>query len=56
MSLPHFDHSNQTKFTETPNPTWSYCQRVDSTPAGRAWLEGEAQGWKVINTADYGRL
>jgi len=53
MSLPPFSHDTQSKFTEPPNPAWSYCQPVDSTPAGRAWLEGEKQGWKVINTADY---
>ncbi|KAF8119949.1 hypothetical protein EV363DRAFT_1194054 [Boletus edulis] len=56
MSLPPFDRTNQTQFTEVPNPTWAYCQPLDSTPAGRAWLEGEEQGWQVINTAEYDRM
>ncbi|KAH0839452.1 hypothetical protein J3R83DRAFT_242 [Lanmaoa asiatica] len=56
MSLPPFDRNNQPKFTEALNPTWSYCQTVDSTPAGREWLEGEEQGWKIINTAEHDRL
>ncbi|KAG6375234.1 hypothetical protein JVT61DRAFT_3448 [Boletus reticuloceps] len=53
MSLPPFDRTTQTQFTEAPNPTWAYCQPLDSTPAGRAWLEGEEQGWQVINTEEY---
>ncbi|KAI9460406.1 hypothetical protein HD554DRAFT_2197018 [Boletus coccyginus] len=56
MSLPPFDHSNQPEFTQPPNPTWSYCQKVDSTPAGQAWLEGEKQGWHTIDTAECDRL
>ncbi|KAN0098001.1 hypothetical protein V8E55_002447 [Tylopilus felleus] len=56
MSLPPFNNGNQTKFTEQPNPTWSYCQPVNSTPAGREWLEGEKQGWKTIDTSEYNRM
>lgn len=55
MSLPAFDSNDQTQFTEPPNPTWSYGEKVDSTPEGQAWLEGEKQGWKTINTEEYDR-
>ncbi|KAI6151499.1 hypothetical protein BKA82DRAFT_4099914 [Pisolithus tinctorius] len=40
MSLPPFDHDARTKFTETPNTSWTFGQKV----------EREEQGWKVINT------
>lgn len=56
MSLPPFDHDHQPKFTEPPHPTWSFRQKVDSTSEGQAWLEGENQGWKTINTAEYDRM
>ncbi|KAG9309834.1 hypothetical protein JVU11DRAFT_10213 [Chiua virens] len=56
MSLPPFDHDNQAKFVDPPNPAWSYCQAVDSTATGRAWQEGDEKGWKTINTAVSDRL
>ncbi|KAL4067134.1 hypothetical protein V8B97DRAFT_2025233 [Scleroderma yunnanense] len=52
MSLPPFDHDAQTRFTEPPNSTWTYCQKIENTTTGRKWLEGEEQGWKVINTEE----
>ncbi|KIO12052.1 hypothetical protein M404DRAFT_994092 [Pisolithus tinctorius Marx 270] len=50
MSLPPFNHDARTKFTETPNTSWTFGQKIESTESGRKWLEGEEQGWKVINT------
>ncbi|PCH35525.1 hypothetical protein WOLCODRAFT_80804 [Wolfiporia cocos MD-104 SS10] len=49
--LAPFDHSSEFKFTEVPNPTWSYGQRLDATAEGRQWLEGEKEGWKVVETS-----
>ncbi|KAG1848691.1 hypothetical protein F4604DRAFT_1935295 [Suillus subluteus] len=34
-----------------PTPSWTYGQRVDTTPAGKYWVAGESAGWKVYNTA-----
>ncbi|KAG5652683.1 hypothetical protein H0H81_004120 [Sphagnurus paluster] len=39
------------KITEAPNPSWTFGQRVDATPEGREWLEGEKEGWKIVDTA-----
>ncbi|KAI6140977.1 hypothetical protein BKA82DRAFT_4205337 [Pisolithus tinctorius] len=50
MSLPPFDHDTHTKFTETPNTLWMFGQKIESMESGQKWLEGEEQGWKVINT------
>lgn len=51
--LPPFDVNNEFKFTQSPNPGWSFGQGIESTPAGRAWAEdGEKAGWTVIDTAD----
>ena len=52
MPLPPFDHDAQTKFTDPPNSTWSFCQKIENTDAGRKWLEGEEKGWKVIDTEE----
>ncbi|KAI5997061.1 hypothetical protein EDD15DRAFT_2412765 [Pisolithus albus] len=49
-SLPPFDHDVRTKFTEPPNPSWKFAQKIENTESGRKWLEGEERGWKVINT------
>lgn len=37
------------KFTQSPNPGWTYGQKVEATAAGREWLAGEEAGWKVID-------
>ncbi|KAF8056627.1 hypothetical protein FPV67DRAFT_645253 [Lyophyllum atratum] len=39
------------KITDPPNPTWTYGQKIDETPAGREWMEGEKHGWKTIDAA-----
>ncbi|KIO12012.1 hypothetical protein M404DRAFT_994072, partial [Pisolithus tinctorius Marx 270] len=52
MSLPPFDHGAHTKYTEPPNVSWTLGQKVENTESGRKWLEGEEQGWQIINTAE----
>ncbi|KAF8436787.1 hypothetical protein L210DRAFT_3688081 [Boletus edulis BED1] len=52
MSSPPFDRSLGSKYTGPPNPAWSWCQKIDSTPDGREWMEGEKQGWETIATAE----
>ncbi|KAG2064656.1 hypothetical protein BDR04DRAFT_1109765 [Suillus decipiens] len=52
MSVPPFDFKNYSIYTQAPNPSWQYGQKIDTTPAGKEWLEGEAAGWKVFNTAE----
>jgi hypothetical protein len=52
MSIPAFDTTANTTYTQSPNPTWTYGQRVDTTPEGKAWVAGESEGWKVYNTAE----
>ncbi|GLB39361.1 putative flavin reductase like domain containing protein [Lyophyllum shimeji] len=37
------------KVTDPPNPSWSYGEKVDASPAGREWSEGEKAGWKLVN-------
>ncbi|CCM06658.1 uncharacterized protein FIBRA_08943 [Fibroporia radiculosa] len=49
--LAPFVHSAQAKFIEAPNPEWTLGQRVDATPEGREWLEGEKAGWKVVDAS-----
>lgn len=39
------------KYTLPPNPSFHYGQSVDSTPQGKEWVEGEKDGWKVIDTS-----
>ncbi|KAG2112512.1 hypothetical protein DEU56DRAFT_842592 [Suillus clintonianus] len=52
MSIPPFDSTAYSTYTQPPNPSWTYGQKIDSTPAGRAWLAGESAGWKVYDTAE----
>ncbi|KAI6003481.1 hypothetical protein F5J12DRAFT_155297 [Pisolithus orientalis] len=52
MSLPPFDHDAHTKYTEPPNASWTLGQKIENTESGRKWLEGEEQGWQIINTAE----
>jgi len=46
------------KLTQSTNPNFELGQKVDATPEGKAWLEGEKEGWKVVDTAtaDSGKL
>lgn len=49
--LPPFEHAAQMKFTQVPNPEWTFGQGIDATPEGRAWMEGEKEGWKVVDAS-----
>lgn len=49
--LPEFDASLDFKFSQPPNPSWTYGQGVDATPDGKQWLDGENAGWKVVDAA-----
>jgi hypothetical protein len=49
--LPPFEHTATFKYTEPPNAQWNYGDGVDTTTAGRAWAEGEKEGWKHIDAA-----
>ena len=54
MSTPElssFAEETHSKYTTPPNPTFTYGQDVDATEAGRAWLEGEKAGWKVVDAS-----
>jgi len=38
-------------YTQSPNPTFELGQKLDATPEGKAWMEGEKKaGWKVVDT------
>lgn len=56
MSIPAFDTTSYSTYTQPPNPSWTYGQKVDATPAGKEWLEGESAGWKVFNTAETDKM
>ncbi|KAG6331335.1 hypothetical protein ID866_7756 [Astraeus odoratus] len=56
MTISPFDHGTQTKVTEPPNNSWSFCKKLESTAHGRKWLEGEEQGWKVVNTDEEDKM
>ena len=47
--LPAFNHETRAKYTESPNPTFSYGQKVDATQDGKKWVEGEKAGWTVVD-------
>ncbi|THH29679.1 hypothetical protein EUX98_g4491 [Antrodiella citrinella] len=40
------------KYTASPNPGFKYGQKVAETESGKAWLEGEKDGWKDIDPAE----
>ncbi|KAL0574245.1 hypothetical protein V5O48_007716 [Marasmius crinis-equi] len=48
-NLPSFNHDASFVRTEPPNPGYKFGDRVDATPEGRKWLEGEKEGWKTID-------
>lgn len=52
MYIPPFDTTSYSTTTQSPNPSWTYGQRVDATPAGKDWLAGESAGWKVYSTTE----
>ncbi|KAL4246287.1 FMN-binding split barrel [Abortiporus biennis] len=54
-SLPSFSDSTA-NYTEVPNPTFVYGQKVEDTERGKKWIEGEKEGWKVIDVDTAGDL
>jgi hypothetical protein len=50
-NLPPFTPTTEFKYTTSPNPGWKYGQNIASTPAGQAWMEGEKEGWTVLDTS-----
>ncbi|KAJ7676481.1 hypothetical protein B0H17DRAFT_1080163 [Mycena rosella] len=50
-ALPAFDTSNF-KYTQPPDPSWTYGQPIIATEQGRKWTEEEKEGWKTINAAE----
>ncbi|KAJ7096043.1 hypothetical protein C8R44DRAFT_813066 [Mycena epipterygia] len=49
-SLPSF-HASDFKYTQPPNPSWTFGQPITATEEGQKWAEEEAQGWKTIDVA-----
>ena len=49
--LPAFNGEMHAKYTESPNPTFSYGQKVDATEEGKKWLEGEKAGWTIVDAS-----
>ncbi|KAI0319089.1 hypothetical protein OF83DRAFT_1170494 [Amylostereum chailletii] len=49
--LPTFDASFAPKFTASPNPAWKSPQPISESTHGQEWLDGEKEGWQVINAA-----
>ncbi|EJT97039.1 hypothetical protein DACRYDRAFT_112365 [Dacryopinax primogenitus] len=51
MSLPPFNESFAPRYTESPNPSWQYGDKVGGITAAQQWLEGEKQGWTSLDTS-----
>ncbi|KAI0946642.1 hypothetical protein AcW1_010056 [Taiwanofungus camphoratus] len=49
--FPPFDTSFTFRQTQSPNRQWAYGQKVEDTPEGKAWMAGEKDGWKVVDTS-----
>lgn len=50
--LPPFNPASSLKYTQSPNPSWKYGETCSENSAlGTEWVEGEKQGWKVVDTA-----
>ncbi|GJJ13490.1 hypothetical protein Clacol_007744 [Clathrus columnatus] len=47
--LPPFDREHVLKHTQSPNPSWTYGQKLSETDKGKAWLAGEKEGWTVFD-------
>ncbi|KAJ7698546.1 hypothetical protein B0H17DRAFT_1158278 [Mycena rosella] len=50
-ALPAFDTSDF-KYTQPPDPSWTFGQPIIATEQGRKWTEEEKEGWKTINAAE----
>ena len=47
--LPAFPAEYSAQFFGPPHPEWTYGTKVDATPDGKAWADGEKEGWTVID-------
>ncbi|EPT00533.1 hypothetical protein FOMPIDRAFT_1036692 [Fomitopsis schrenkii] len=54
--LPPFNTSYAYQSTASPNSQWSYGKKIGDTPTGKAWTEGDKEGWKVVDTASEDKL
>ncbi|KAJ7249433.1 hypothetical protein C8J57DRAFT_1723994 [Mycena rebaudengoi] len=50
-TLPPFDPTNS-KYTQPPNPSWTYGQAITATREGAEWAEQEKEGWKTIKASE----
>ncbi|KAI8968828.1 hypothetical protein BD414DRAFT_503668 [Trametes punicea] len=50
-ALSSFARDVRAEYTESPNPAFSYGQRVSDTPGGQEWIDGEKEGWKTVDAA-----
>lgn len=50
-ALPPRTEASLSQYFKPPNPTWGWGQKVNTTPEGKAWVEGEKEGWTVVDTA-----
>lgn len=51
-TLPPFDPSAQTTFTDMPHPEWTYGQKTETLGQdGADWVKGEEEGWKLVVAA-----
>jgi hypothetical protein len=44
------------QYTDPENTSWTWGKSVESTPEGKAWADGEKEGWQVIDTAKEDRV
>nr|GAT43241.1 predicted protein [Mycena chlorophos] len=50
-SLPAFKPSGF-KYTQAPNPEWTFAEPPTTTEIGRQWAEQEKLGWKTFLPAE----
>ncbi|KAF8532529.1 hypothetical protein JB92DRAFT_2687646 [Gautieria morchelliformis] len=49
--LPPFDPKPSFRMTQPPNPSWSIGDKVEDDAMGAAWMQGEQQGWTVVDAS-----
>ena len=49
--LPSFDTSDF-KYTQSPNPSWTYGEALTATEQGKIWAKEAEEGWKTFNPAE----
>jgi hypothetical protein len=47
--LPPFDPTHVLQYTQSPNPDWKFGRKLEESSMGAAWLEGDKQGWTVVD-------